>query len=53
MNATETLPLLAYREAFGNNNIGMGSTVAMFMTLFLIVTFGLYYWIFNPLNETQ
>ena len=53
MNATETLPLLAYREAFDNNNIGMGSTVAMFMTLFLIVTFGLYYRIFNPLKETQ
>ncbi len=53
MNATETLPLLAYREAFDNNNIGMGSTVAMFMTLFLIVTFGLYYRIFKPLRETQ
>jgi multiple sugar transport system permease protein len=53
MNATETLPLLAYREAFDNNNIGMGSTVAMFMTLFLIFTFGLYYRIFSPLRETE
>jgi multiple sugar transport system permease protein len=53
MNATETLPLLAYREAFDNNNIGMGCTVAMFMTFFLIVTFGIYYKIFNPLKETQ
>jgi multiple sugar transport system permease protein len=53
MNATETLPLLAYREAFDNNNIGMGCTVAMFMTLFLIVTFWIYYKIFNPLKETQ
>jgi len=53
MNATETLPLLAYREAFDNNNIGMGCTVAMFMTFFLIVTFGIYYKIFNPLRETQ
>ena len=53
MNATETLPLLAYREAFDNNNIGMGCTVAMFMTFLLIVTFGIYYKIFNPLKETQ
>ena len=53
MNSTETLPLLAYREAFDNNNIGMGSTVAMFMTLFLIVTFGVYYKIFRPLREAQ
>lgn len=51
MNSTETLPLLAYREAFDNNNIGMGSTVAMFMTLFLILTFGVYYKIFRPLKE--
>jgi multiple sugar transport system permease protein len=53
MNATETLPLLAYREAFDNNNIGMGCTVAMFMTFFLILTFGIYYKIFKPLKETQ
>ncbi len=52
MNATETLPLLAYREAFDNNNIGMGCTVAMFMTFFLILTFGIYYKIFKPLKET-
>jgi multiple sugar transport system permease protein len=51
MNATETLPLLAYREAFDNNNLGMGSTVAMFMALFLLVTFGIYYRIFSPLKE--
>lgn len=53
MNATEILPLLAYREAFDNNNIGMGCTVAMFMTFFLIVTFGIYYKIFKPLRETH
>ncbi len=53
MNSTEILPLLAYREAFDNNNIGMGSTVAMFMTFILIVTFGLYYKIFKPLRETH
>ncbi|MBW2055945.1 MAG: sugar ABC transporter permease [Deltaproteobacteria bacterium] len=53
MNSTETLPLLAYREAFDNNNIGMGCTVAMFMTIFLISVFGLYYKIFNPLRETK
>jgi multiple sugar transport system permease protein len=51
MNATEILPLLAYREAFDNNNIGMGCTVAMFMTFFLIVAFAIYYKIFNPLRE--
>ena len=53
MNSTEILPLLAYREAFDNNNIGMGCTVAMFMTFFLIATFGLYYKIFKPLRETH
>lgn len=53
MNATEILPLLAYREAFDNNNIGMGCTVAMFMTFFLILTFGIYYKIFKPLKETH
>lgn len=53
MNATETLPLLAYREAFDNNNIGMGCTVAMFMTFILILTFGIYYKIFKPLRETH
>ena len=53
MNSTETLPLLAYREAFDNNNIGMGSTVGIFMTLFLILTFALYFKIFNPLRETE
>lgn len=53
MNSTEILPLLAYREAFDNNNIGMGCTVAMFMTFVLIVTFGIYYKIFKPLKETH
>lgn len=53
MNSTEILPLLAYREAFDNNNIGMGCTVAMFMTFILIVTFGIYYKIFKPLKETH
>jgi multiple sugar transport system permease protein len=53
MNATEILPLLAYREAFDNNNIGMGCTVAMFMTFILIAVFGIYYKIFKPLRETH
>jgi len=53
MNSTETLPLLAYREAFDNNNIGMGCTVGIFMTLFLILTFALYFKIFNPLRERE
>jgi multiple sugar transport system permease protein len=51
VNSTEILPLLAYREAFDNNNIGMGCTVAMFMTFSLIVVFSIYYKIFNPLRE--
>jgi len=51
MNSTETLPLLAYREAFSKNNIGMGATVAIFMALFLFLTFTLYYKIFDPLRE--
>lgn len=53
MNSTEILPILAYREAFDNNNIGMGCTVAMFMTFILIATFGIYYKIFRPLKETR
>jgi multiple sugar transport system permease protein len=53
MNSTETLPLLAYREAFDHNNIGMGCTVGIFMTLFLILTFALYFKIFNPLRERE
>jgi multiple sugar transport system permease protein len=53
MNSTEILPLLAYREAFDNNNIGMGCTVAMFMTFILIAAFGIYYKIFKPLRETH
>ena len=51
MNSTEILPLLAYREAFENSNIGMGATVSIFMTLFLFATFGIYYRIFDPLKE--
>ena len=51
MNSTEILPLLAYREAFENSNIGMGATVSVFMTLFLFVIFGIYYRIFDPLKE--
>ena len=51
MNSTETLPLLAYREAFSKNNIGMGATVAVFMALFLFLTFTLYYKLFDPLRE--
>ncbi len=51
MNSTETLPLLAYREAFSKNNIGMGATVAVFMALFLFLTFTFYYKIFDPLKE--
>lgn len=51
LNSTEILPLLAYREAFDNNNIGMGCTVAMFMTFFLLFAFAIYYKIFNPLKD--
>ncbi len=50
VRSTETLPLLAYREAFLNGNIGKGATVAMFMAIFLFITFFLYYKIFDPLN---
>ena len=53
MNSTETLPLLAYREAFALGNIGMGATVAVFMALFLFMTFTLYYKIFDPLQEKE
>ena len=53
MNSTETLPLLAYREAFSKNNIGMGATVAVFMAVFLFLTFTLYYKIFDPLREKE
>jgi len=53
MNSTETLPLLAYREAFSKNNIGMGATVAVFMALFLFLTFTVYYRIFDPLREKE
>jgi len=53
MNSTETLPLLAYREAFSKNIIGMGATVAVFMWLFLFLTFTLYYKIFDPLREKE
>ena len=51
MNSTETLPLLAYREAFSKSNIGMGAAVAVFMALFLFMTFLLYYKLFDPLRE--
>lgn len=51
MNSTETLPLLAYREAFAFGNIGRGATVAVFMAAFLFLTFILYYKLFNPLQE--
>jgi multiple sugar transport system permease protein len=51
MNSTEILPLLAYREAFSKGNIGMGATVAVFMALFLFLSFILYYKIFDPLGE--
>jgi multiple sugar transport system permease protein len=53
MNSTETLPLLAYREAFALGNIGMGATVAVFMAVFLFLTFTLYYKIFDPLREKE
>ncbi len=53
MNSTETLPLLAYREAFSKNNMGMGATVAVFMGLFLFLTFAIYYRIFDPLREKE
>ena len=51
MNSTEILPLLAYREAFSKGNMGMGATVAVFMALFLFLSFILYYTIFDPLGE--
>ena len=53
MNSTETLPLLAYREAFAMGNIGMGATVSVFMAIFLFLTFTLYYKIFDPLREKE
>ncbi len=53
MNSTETLPLLAYREAFAIGNIGMGATVSVFMAIFLFLTFTLYYKIFDPLREKE
>jgi len=53
VRSTETLPLLAYRHVFSNANIGMGSTVAMFMAIFLFMFFILYYKILDPMNEKK
>lgn len=53
VRSTETLPLLAYEYAFSRGNMGMGSTIAMFMAIFLFIVFILYYKISDPLNKNK
>ena len=41
--ATQTLPLLVYKEAFPLLNIGKGATVAVLMLLFMLIFFWFYF----------
>ena len=43
VNATETLVIKTYKEAFGKFDIGMGSTYAV-TTFILLMIFSLFYW---------
>lgn len=43
VNATETLVIKTYKEAFGKFDIGMGSTYAV-TTFILLMLFSLFYW---------
>ena len=50
MDSTTTLPILAYKEAFGNLNMGRGAAIAVIMLLCLsIITF--FYLKFYPEKE--
>jgi len=42
LNATQTLPLLVYQEAFGLNQMGMAATFAVAMMLAMLVFISIY-----------
>ena len=44
---TQTLPLLIYKEAFGQLNLGRGAAIAILMLLVMIVMFFVYLWHYN------
>lgn len=52
LHATETMPLLVYREMFGLNNVGAAATVAVLMLIMLLVLSVVYMRIARDTGET-
>jgi multiple sugar transport system permease protein len=44
VTSTQTLPLMVYAEAFGQNDMGKASAVAVAMMLVMLVFMTLYLW---------
>jgi multiple sugar transport system permease protein len=52
LQATETLPILAYRKTFATFDVGGGAAVACAMFLFMSGAMSLYFYLF-PLDDSQ
>jgi multiple sugar transport system permease protein len=51
VTSTQTLPLMVYAEAFGQNNMGMASAIAVTMMLVMLVFMTLYLWRSSSMEE--
>lgn len=41
---TQTLPLLIYKEAFGQLHLGRGAAIAILMLVIMVIMFAVYFW---------
>ena len=48
---TQTLPLLIYKEAFGQLHLGRGAAIAILMLMIMTVMFLVYLWYVQPRRE--
>jgi multiple sugar transport system permease protein len=48
---TQTLPLLIYKEAFGQLHLGRGAAIAVLMLLVMTVMFAVYLWYFRRMER--
>lgn len=49
---TQTLPLLIYKEAFGQLHLGRGAAIALLMLFVMCIMFGAYFW-YNQRQEKR
>lgn len=49
---TQTLPLLIYKEAFGQLHLGRGAAIAILMLFIMVIMFAVYFW-YNQRQEKR